>query len=194
MKPPWSSGGQPADAELVARARKGDGAGFDALVRRHYRAAYAVALAVLGRRDDAEDICQEAWIRVLERIDDCRDPSRFVYWMLQIVRNRARNHLAYRKVRHASSLEETPEHAAPTTAGSDVLLRGRLEAALGELTEVQREVVLLHDLEGFEHREIGESLGISEVMSRQHLFRARQQLRGILGERARDDLRIGREE
>ena len=101
MKRAWWSGGRPADAELVARARKGDGAGFDALVRRHYRAAYAVALAVLGRRDDAEDICQEAWIRVLERIDDCRDPSRFVYWMLQIVRNRARNHLAYRQVRHA---------------------------------------------------------------------------------------------
>lgn len=194
MKPPWSSGGRPADAELVARAREGDGAGFDALVRRHYRAAYAVALAILGRRDDAEDVCQEAWIRVLQRIDDCRDPGRFVYWMLQIVRNRARNHRAYRKVRQAAPLDESPEPRAPDSGSSDVRLRGRLEAALQELTEVQREVVLLHDLEGFEHREIGESLGISDVMSRQHLFRARRQLRGILGERIRDDLRIGREE
>lgn len=78
--PSGSSGGGPgaedaSDRELVFRAREGDAAGFDALVRRHYRATLAVALAILSRRDDAEDVCQDSWIRALEKLDECRQPG-----------------------------------------------------------------------------------------------------------------------
>lgn len=173
----------PSDAVLVAHARRGDPAAFDALVRRHYRAAYAVALAVLGRQADAEDVCQDGWVRALERIEDCREPERFLFWLLQIVRNRARNYVDYRRVRATEPLE--PEVAAgredPGKDLDDARLRARLEEALAELSEVQREIVLLHDLEGWSHREIAGMLGVSEVMSRQHLFQARRRLRGILG-------------
>jgi RNA polymerase sigma-70 factor, ECF subfamily len=181
---------QLSDEALVAQARRGVPAAFDALVRRHYRAAYTVALAIVGRRADAEDVCQDAWVRVLERLEDCRNPDRFVYWLLQIVRNRARNHLEYRRVRAAEPLE--PETAAATDdPGKDLdreRLRARLETSLVDLPEVQREIVLLHDLEGWSHREIGNSLGISEVMSRQHLFQARRRLRELLGADALGDL------
>jgi RNA polymerase sigma-70 factor (ECF subfamily) len=73
---------------------------------------------------------------------------------------------------------------APESPGSDAEraeLRGSLELALAQLSEVQREVVLLHDLEGWKHREIAESLAISEGMSRQHLMAARRALRERLG-------------
>jgi RNA polymerase sigma-70 factor, ECF subfamily len=181
----------PSDGVLVARARRGDPAAFDTLVRRHYRAAYAVALAILGERTDAEDVCQDGWVRALERLEDCREPDRFVYWLLQIVRNRARNHLDHRRVRAAEPLE--PDTAAGTDDPAKDLdrdrLRERLEGSLAELPEVQREIVLLHDLEGWSHREIAGSLSISEVMSRQHLFQARRRLRGLLGANALGELK-----
>lgn len=172
---------------MVARARQGDTAAFDALVRRHYRASYAVALAVLSRPADAEDACQDAWVRALEKLDTCRKPESFVYWLLQIVRNRARNLLDARRVRAAEPLESTVGSA--TTAGREdprkdherSRLRSRLEAALAEISETQRAVVLLHDLDGWPHHAIAECMGISEVMSRQHLFQARRRLRNTLG-------------
>lgn len=159
-------------------------------MRRHYRAAYAVALAILGRRADAEDVCQDAWVRALERLEDCRKPDRFVYWLLQIVRNRARNYLDHRRVRAAESLEAVTV-AATDDPPRDLVrerLRGRLEEVLSEISEIQRQIVLLHDLEGWGHRDIARSLEISEVMSRQHLFQARRRLRELLGAHAQGEL------
>jgi len=172
-----------SDGTLVARARQGDAAAFEALVRRHYRAAYVVALAVLGARADAEDACQDAWIQALKKLDSCRRPERFRHWLLQIARNRARNLLAARRVRAAQPLDASAaEHAASPAAGpgEDLAQRGlrtELERALAAVSEIQRAIVLLHDLEGWTHRAIADYLGVSEVMSRQHLFQARRRMR-----------------
>ena len=167
------------DRILVERMRTGDRDAFDALLRRHYRTSFAVALGVLGKRDDAEDVCQDAWVRVAERIDELRDAGHFRAWMLQIVRNLARNHLAAAKVR-ASEPQEVAESlpgGEPSPSAERILLRILLEEALSLLGEAQRTVVLLHDLEGWSHKEIAAHLGISEVMSRQHLHQARKRLR-----------------
>lgn len=171
------------DAWLVARARRGDSAAFETLVRRHYRVAFAVALAILENRMDAEDVCQDAFVRALERLGDCREPERFVAWLLQIVRNRARNYRDYRRVRAAQPLEEV-DVAGPLEPARDAErseLREALQAALSRLSEVQRQVVLLHDLEGWKHREIADALGLSDGASRQQLFAARRRLRELLG-------------
>jgi RNA polymerase sigma-70 factor (ECF subfamily) len=173
------------DAALVARARRGDSAAFEGLVRRYFRTAYSIALAIVNNGMDAEDVCQDAFVKALERLDDCRKPDRFAAWLLQIVRNQARNLLNYRRVRAAKPLElvSAASSADPTRDTERGELRGQLEAALGELTEMQRQVVLLHDLEGYKHREIADALGLSEVASRQHLFAARARLRHLLGGR-----------
>lgn len=173
----------PDDAILVARARRGDREAFETLVRRHFGAAFATALAVLGNRMDAEDVCQDAYVRALERLDQLRRPERFASWLLQIVRNRARNYRSYRRVRAAVPLEEVSAASTddPSRAAERSELASRLETALAELSGVQREVVLLHDMEGWKHREIGEALEISEGMSRQHLYHARRSLRRRLG-------------
>jgi RNA polymerase sigma-70 factor (ECF subfamily) len=173
----------PSDADLVARALRGDGDAYDVLVRRYYRAAFALALGVLGERADAEDVCQDAFVKALERLDECRDPARFVQWLMVIVRNRALSYRSYRKVRDTSEL--LPETAAARDSPlSDVTraeLGEHLVKALKLLSQVQREVVLMHDMEGFAHKEIAGLLGISEVRSRQHLFVARGILRKRLG-------------
>jgi RNA polymerase sigma-70 factor, ECF subfamily len=178
----------PPDRDLVMRARGGDAAAFASLVRRHSRAAYAVALSVLANRGDAEDVCQDAWVRALERLDDCRQPDRFAGWLLRIVRNRALNHLEYRRVRRAEDLEsafgvEGPPGGGDASRGIEqARLRERLERALREIPDAQREVLLLHDLTGWDHRAIAGSLGITENLCRQRLFQARTRMRKLLDE------------
>jgi len=171
------------DASLVRKARRGDSVAYEALVRRHYRPAYSVALAILGNALDAEDVCQDAFIRALERLDDCRKPGKFAAWLLQIVRNRARNYIDYRRIRETVDLDKiaAADRVKTSSAVEQSELRDNLESALSGLTEVQRQTVLLHDLEGWTHREIAESLDVSEVASRQHLLNARRKLRELLG-------------
>jgi RNA polymerase sigma-70 factor (ECF subfamily) len=179
-----------SDAELVDRTRRGDPAAFDALVRRHLRAAYAVALARVGEPADAEDVCQEAFLSALRRIDDCRQPERFAAWLLRIVRNRASDFVRGRKVRDASPLESVPAPASgadPLREAAREELQANLLEAMEGLTELQREVLLLFDVEGWSHREIAERLGISEGSARVHLHNGRRALRERLGDRYREE-------
>lgn len=179
-----------SDAALVARARGGDGAAFESLVRRHLRAAYAVALAQLGEEADAQDAVQDAFVTALKRIEECRKPDQFASWLLSIVRNRARDHRRYRQVRDALPLEAAAEsrdrRADPGRDAENAELREDLLGALDTLTELQREVILLFDVEGWSHREIAGKLGISEGSARVHLFNARRALREKLTERHRE--------
>jgi len=177
----------PGDSMWVARARQGDAAAFERLVRKYARPVFAVAFAVLANRSDAEDVCQDAWVRALERIEECRNPDRFVFWLLQIVRNRALNYVHYRRVRETAQLEDAfgpdgpPGRDDPSRGWRQHQQRAQLEQAMEKLTAGQREVLLLHDLAGWKHRAIAEAIGISEVMSRQHLFQARARMRRLLG-------------
>jgi RNA polymerase sigma-70 factor (ECF subfamily) len=162
---------------------RGDADAFDGLVRRYYRTAFAVALGVLGNTHDAEDVVQDAFVKAVDRLEDCREPAKFVQWLMMIVRNRALSHRTYSKIRETSEL--VPEIAeaddSPFVDAARSELASTLQAALATLSEVQREIVLLHDMDGWTHKDIAESLGISEVRSRQHLFVARKLLRERLG-------------
>ena len=171
------------DSRLVARAREGDAGAFESLVRRHLRAANAVALGVLGNPADAEDICQDAFLTALERLEECHDPERFAAWLLRIVRNRALNARESLALRRGEPLERASGASGGADPGKEAErseLRGQLLAALSGITPAQREVVLLHDLEGWKHREIAELLGISEEASRVRLLQARRNLRARL--------------
>lgn len=182
------------DAALVRLARGGDERAFGALVRKHVRAAQAAALVVLGDAEEAEDAVQDAFVAALKRLEDCRPEEKFRPWLLTIVRNRAIDLRRRQRVRRAESLDVVGETvAAPPGLGplrdaerADV--RAHLARALATLTDVRREVVLLHDLEGWSHREIGTHLGLAEGTVRAHLFWARRDLRRRLSaEWRRDD-------
>ena len=174
---------------LVRRARGGETEAFEELVRRHLKAAYAVALAVTGDADDAEDVAQDSFVVALQRLDDCADPDRFSAWLLKIVRNRALNLRRSKSRRAAVGLSEVVVAAAsdPARDAERVLLRERLLVEMKSLTELQRQVLMLHDLEGFRHREVAETLGISEVSSRVHLFAARRALKARMNGRYNDE-------
>lgn len=177
--------GAESDAALLARARRGDAAAREALVRRYLRPAYAVALSVVRNAADAEDLAQDGLVAALGHLDQCREPDRFAAWLFQGVRNRALNHVTQRRTR-ADLLDHVPRREAQEGSAAQLLLRRQLLGALERLRPVQREVVLLHDLESWTHAEIAGALEISEVMSRQHLFVARKAMREWLGDEGRN--------
>jgi RNA polymerase sigma-70 factor (ECF subfamily) len=178
-----------SDDTLVGRARRGDPSAFEALLRRYFRASYLVALAQLGERAEAEDACQDAFVKAWEQLERCRDGGRFGAWLLRIVRNSAHNRRDYLQVRRTESLDDVAVHAKGSAEG-DLERRElaiALRAALAALPPVQREIVLMHDLDDWRHARIAALLEISEVMSRRHLSDARKQLRVLLRGRASEE-------
>jgi RNA polymerase sigma-70 factor (ECF subfamily) len=172
-----------ADDVLVVRSRAGDELAFAELVRRHMRSAYAVALSVVLEPSDAEDVVQDSFIAALERLDSCQ-PDRFAAWLMRIVRNRAISLQRRRRVRKSEPLEWAGGVVSSHNPAADLdrlTLRARLLEAMEPLPERQREVLLLHDLEGWRHREIGDALGMKEGTVRYTLFQARRAVRERLG-------------
>jgi RNA polymerase sigma-70 factor (ECF subfamily) len=171
------------DRELVELAREGDAQAFETLVRRYLRPAHAVALAVVGEAADAEDVVQDGFIRALEQLDTCQ-PDRFAAWLMRIVRNRAISLHRKKKVRATMPLEWAAgarSRSDPVADAERARTQERLKEAIETLPERQREVLLLHDLEGWKHREIGDVLDMKEGTVRYTLFQARRAVRARLG-------------
>ncbi len=171
------------DAELVERSRGGDSVAFEWLVRRHYRGALVVAQQAMRDPQDAEDITQDAFVRALERLEQCRDPARFASWLHQIIRNVAHDLRDKQRVRKAEPIDdvEPAGKSNPAKDAENAELRARLSAALDQLTTMQRTVLLLFDRDGCSHGEISQRVGCSVGMSQQHLFAARKTMRRLLG-------------
>ncbi len=170
------------EAELVERVRRGDGRAFDTLVTRYMRRAFSVAFRVLGQREDAEDLVQDTFMVVLQRIDTFQPGRAFAPWFFRILVNRGLN---ARKARALRAVDEIPETASssgpsPEREAERAELRDRLRDALAGLPERQRLVVELFELEGFAGPEIAEILEISDGTVRWHLHEARKALRKTL--------------
>lgn len=170
------------EARLVERVRRGDAAAFDQLVGRHMRRAFSVAYRLLGQREDAEDLVQEAFLAALEKIDTFQSGRPFAPWLFRILVNRGLN---ARKSHALRRTEEIPDFVASSGASPEreaerAELRGRLREALDELPERQRAVVELFELEGFSGPEIAEILEMPDGTVRWHLHRARRALREAL--------------
>lgn len=180
--------GIPDDEPALVRAvQEGDRRAFGRLVDRYLEEAYAVAIGILHRAHAAEDAVQNAFLRALDRIDDLEEGSPFGPWFFRVLRS-----VCYNARRRES---RQPDSSIPpgTAAGSDPeaealrrLDRVRVLDALGELPERQRSAVLLYDVQGYTHAEIGEILGISPGTSRAHLHHGRKKLRRSLGREVLD--------
>jgi RNA polymerase sigma-70 factor, ECF subfamily len=165
--------------ELVARAQAGDQEGFSGLVKIHQRRAYLVARAVVMTHEDAEDAVQEGFMRAYQALDRFDAGQSFGAWLNRIVANAALDLSRRRKVRAADELSDTYPSVFRDPA-EDSELRERLQKALATLPERARAVLVLHDIEGFTHAEIGELLGIPGGTARSDLHHARQKLKGLL--------------
>jgi RNA polymerase sigma factor (sigma-70 family) len=179
----------PREAELVARAKRGDHAAYEALWREHERAAYRTAFLLVRSAADAEDVTQDAFVKAYRALGRFRTGSPFRPWLLRIVGNEARNHLraSGRRAFHqgrAAALEP-----AAAGAGADAALlrreeRRRLLAALDALPEGERLAVAARYLAGLTDAEIGAALGVPRAAVKMRAWRGLQRLRRELdGER-----------
>jgi RNA polymerase sigma-70 factor (ECF subfamily) len=164
---------------LAEAARKGDQAAFAGLVRLHQRRAYLVARAIVTVHEDAEDAVQEGFVRAWQALERF-DPSQgFAAWVNRIVANAALDITRRRKVRSTEELNDAFQSPFRDPA-QDAELKSRLREALAQLPDRARTVIVLHDIEGFTHMEIGEMLGIPGGTARSDLHHARQKLRTLL--------------
>ena len=167
------------ERDLVIQAQRGSREAFAGLVRLHQARAFAVARAITLTREDAEDAVQDAFLHAYRALDRFRPDQPFGAWLNRIVANAALDIGRRRKVRDADQLPETV--AAPfRDPAADAELRARLEAGLARLTERQRAVIVLHDVQGYTHGEIGGMLSIPEGTARSDLHHARAALRRLL--------------
>lgn len=185
---PWASAPRrpvterPADErDLVIAAQRGESEAFSELVRRHQRRAYVVARSIVVNHEDAEDAVQEAFLHAYKAIARFLPDQAFGAWLHRIVANAALDVTRRRKVRDADELPETVASPFRDPAESSEL-RTRLKEALDTLPARQRSVIVLHDVEGFKHSEIGKLLEIPEGTARSDLHYARSHLRRVLGE------------
>lgn len=179
-RPPSSSGCGTADA-----------AAFDLLVRRYLRRAFAVAYRLLGQREDAEDLVQDAFLAVLEKIDQFEAGRPFSPWFFRILVNRGLNQRKSRALRTTDAIPDTAAAwtATPEREAERGELRAAIDAGMRTLPERQQVIVRLFELEGFASPEIAGLLGISEGTVRWHLHEARKTLRAALApwERRQND-------
>jgi RNA polymerase sigma-70 factor (ECF subfamily) len=164
---------------LTAAAQRGDQAAFGVLVRLYQRRAYAVARSIVTVHEDAEDAVQEAFVRAYRALDRFNLGQAFGPWLNRIVANAALDLARRRKVRATDELNEALAGSFHDPAEADEL-KQRLRDALEKLPERMRSVLVLHDVEGYAHAEIGMTLGIPEGTARSDLHHARQRLRGML--------------
>jgi RNA polymerase sigma-70 factor (ECF subfamily) len=172
-------GSRVSERDYVVAAQRGDERAFGELVRRHQRRAYAVARAIVLTHEDAEDAVQEGFLHAFRALDRFRSDQPFGAWLNRIIANAALDLVRRRKVRDADELPDSLALPFRDPGESDELRR-RLQSALTELPDRQRAVIVLHDVEGFTHGEIGAMLGIPEGTARSDLHHARAALRRML--------------
>ena len=175
---------EPTDRErehaLVVAAQRGETEAFASLVRLHQRRAYAVARSIVLTHEDAEDAVQEGFLHAFRALHRFLPDQAFGAWLHRIVANAALDITRRKKVRDADTLSDTIASPFRDPAESDELRR-RLTTALEALGDRQRSVIVLHDVEGYKHAEIGRMLGIPEGTARSDLHHARAKLRLVLG-------------
>ena len=168
-----------SEARLIERACGGDGDSVRTLYERYAPRVYAVVRRIAGDDELARDYAQEAWIRAIRALPTFRGDARFSTWLHRIAVNSALQ--AGRKAETRRRYHgPAGGDVAIAPAGGDVLLQQRLEAALDRLPEGMRQVLVLHDVEGYTHEEIGEALGIAAGTSKSQLFKARAKMRELL--------------
>jgi RNA polymerase sigma-70 factor (ECF subfamily) len=164
--------------ELIRRAQQGEEQAIEALYRRHCGRVYTVVRRLTGDDAQAEDVTQEAWLRVVRALPSFRGDALFSTWLHRIAVNCAL--YRRRRERHQEEEAELPAELEDVGPRDEPLLRLRLERAMDRLPEGMRRVLVLHDVEGYTHEEIGELLGVSAGTCKSQLFKARAKMRAIL--------------
>ena len=166
-------------AEVLAAA-SGDRRAFERLYRAHVDRVFSICVRMLGDRMLAEEVTQDVFVRVWEKLPGFRGDSAFSTWLHRVAVNVVLTRRKAVGVHQDRNVDDT--HAIDSTQSRPVSVGDRLdlEAAIALLPAGARRIFVLHDVEGFTHEEIGEQLGITSGGSKAQLHRARLLLRAAL--------------
>jgi RNA polymerase sigma-70 factor (ECF subfamily) len=181
-----------SDEQLVKAAKRGNMAAFEELVARHRDKIYARAFSMMRNEEEAIDLSQEAWVKSWQRLKQFQGESSFGTWMTRIVINLCLDQLRRRKRQRTESIEEMSEESGgverqmpvvtvnPTERLERAELRKKIDQALAQLSYEHRTVLVLHEFEEMEYKEIAKTMecSIGTVMSR--LFYARRKMAVLL--------------
>jgi RNA polymerase sigma-70 factor (ECF subfamily) len=176
-----------SEAELIRRAQQGDAEAFGLLFEKHKARVYALCLRMTRNTAEAEDLTQDAFLHVFRKLSAFRADSALSTWLYRVTVNTVL--MYFRKKSLATVSVDQPGHddnpmprEFPTTDCrlTSCVDRMALNRALGELPNGYRQIFLLHEVAGYEHREIANFLGCSVGNSKSQLHKARQRIRELL--------------
>lgn len=180
----------PTDSDLVARCRQGDLRAFDQLVQRHQRSVYNVCLRMMGHREEAADLSQDAFVRAYSQLARFELGRTFRPWLLRIAVNLCLNALRVRRqaavaVDHGDGAEPgmvvpPAQDPQPDEVAAARDLRAEVQQAVLSLPETYRAVAVLRHVEGMKYEEIAQVTGLPLGTVKTHLFRAKKLLRQAL--------------
>jgi RNA polymerase sigma-70 factor, ECF subfamily len=185
--PPMLPSDEATDEVLVQRAQRGERAALTELVRRYQKAVYALCLRYVHDHDEAADLLQRTFVRVLTKLGDLRSADLFRGWLFRIAANLALNHIRdhARFVSEEAVAAPGPTHGPVKAIGSERLEASQLATALREIVKQlptkQRMTLELRVYEDLSFREIGESLGTSEGAAKVNFHYAIRALRSRVG-------------
>jgi RNA polymerase sigma-70 factor (ECF subfamily) len=177
----------PSEKPLIDALRRGDAAAFDAFYAKYRARVLGFLLRLCGRRDVAEDLFQETWVKLARHAPRLAEDTDLAAWLFRVARNAWVSHRRWSMLdlSRLVALQEEVVAPARTTGGEErtdaARAVARLEAAIASLPPASREVLLLVGVEGFEQEQAATILGISYAALRQRLARARTQLAEKLG-------------
>lgn len=171
--------------ELTKKIAEGDMQAFEELYRRYIRCVYSLCLRMTQNVAEAEDITQEVFVHLFRKIGSFRGESAFMTWLYRLTTNHVLMHFRKRGARRELKTDDTtPVHAVEggERAGRiPVLDHIALNKAVAQLSPDCRIIFILHDVEGYEHEEIGRMLRCTVGTSKSQLHKARKKLRELLG-------------
>ena len=175
-----------AEMALVARCRRGEIGAFEEIYRAHAGRLFGLLLRMVGNQSDAEDLLQEVFLAAHRKLDGFRGDSALGTWLYRLATNQCLDYLRSRAAK-TGQLTDTldDEPAVPVRGGRSLteqaVTKVDLERALAQLPDGCRAAFLLYDVEGLDHREVAEALGIAEGTSKSQVHKARLRLRTLLG-------------
>jgi RNA polymerase sigma-70 factor, ECF subfamily len=171
--------------DLVARCRAGDPDAFETLYRQHASRIYTLACRMAGSPEDGEDLLQEIFLQAHRKLESFKGDAAIGTWLYRLAVNHCLDYVRSRQAK-MNKLTETLDAESsfePAARRETPIARVDLERAIERLPEGCREAFVLHDVEGFDHKEVAGLLGIAEGTSKSQVFNARVKLRGYLGKK-----------
>jgi RNA polymerase sigma-70 factor (ECF subfamily) len=196
-----------ADRLLVERARGGDHGAFRQLFEKYHKRAFSVAYGVLKNRHDALDVVQEGFVKVHKHLGNFEGSSSFYTWLYRIVMNLAIDSLRRRKTSRPVEYDDAIRRDSVDGGGDDVILArmldanprkaairrelvAKIDAALAELPDYHREVILLREIDGLSYEEMAEVLNVPKGTIMSRLFHARKKMQAALADYVDGDMDI----